>query len=109
MDQVEVDKVELQPLEARAQRALGLLEAVVVVPALGRYEDLAAVEPRGANRLPNPRLVAVCGGGVDMAVAHRQRLRDGLGGLTRRDLKDAEAELRNRHAAAEGNLSDLIR
>jgi hypothetical protein len=108
VDQVEIDVVELQALETRAQRPLGLLEALVVVPALGRHEDLAAVEPRGPNRLANGRLVAIRGSRVDMAVSSRQRVDDGLGGVPRRDLEDAEAKLRNRRAAAKLEVGDLL-
>ena len=78
VDQVEVDVLHLQTLEALVAGALGLLVAVVVVPALGREEDLAAVEPGWRGPPARPRLVAVGGGGVDVAVAGLEGTGDGL-------------------------------
>ena len=101
MDQVQVDVAHLQALEARGERVFGLLVAVVVVEALRRHEHLAAIEARGADRLAHAALVAIGGGGVDVAVAGRERLRDDLLGLARRHLEDAEAELRDLLAVAE--------
>ena len=92
--------------------AFGLLVALVLVPALGRHEHLAAVEPGGADRPPDRRLVAVGGGGVDVAVAGVERLRDDLLGLLRRHLEDAEAELRDPRAVAQRDgrsLSSICR
>ena len=73
--------------------ALGLLVAVVVVQALGRDEDLVAVQAGGVQRLRrrrprcDRRLPCRCGDSRPAAP------RDGLLGLLRRHLKDAEAEL----------------
>ena len=69
VDQVQIDVLQLEPLEARLARPLGLLVAVVVVPALGRDEDLLAIESRGVDRLADGALVAVSRGRVDVAVA----------------------------------------
>ena len=66
---------ELEPLEALLERLLGLVFAMVVVEALGRDEDLAAVDPRGVDRLPDRALVSVGRGGVDVAVAGRASAR----------------------------------
>jgi hypothetical protein len=57
MDQVEVDVIDLQAIDARVEGVPGLLVAVVVVEALRRQEDLAAVQSRRAHRLADGRLV----------------------------------------------------
>jgi hypothetical protein len=54
MDEIEVDVVELEAREAVLQRALRLLEAMAVVVALGRGEDLVAVDARGVDGLQSP-------------------------------------------------------
>ena len=59
-------------MEAVAQGTLSLVEAVVVVEALGRDEDLVALEARGVDGLPDGGLVAVGRGGVDVAIAREQ-------------------------------------
>jgi hypothetical protein len=45
VDEVEVDVVELEPLEAALEGVARLLTTVVVVEALGRDEDLLASSP----------------------------------------------------------------
>ena len=104
MDQVEVDVVEPEPLEAGLERLARLLVAVVVVEALRGDEDVVAVEPGGPERLADLRLVAVGGGGVNVPVAGLERARDGLGRLAGRDQEDAEAELGDLNAVAEGEI-----
>src|SRR6202040_1589083 len=96
------------PLEARPAGPLGLRVALVVVPALGRDEDLCAIESRGAYRLTDGRLVGICGGRVQMAIADRQRRRHHLLGLARRHLKDPEAELRDLLVRRQRKPWDLI-
>src|SRR5688572_30799496 len=107
VDEVEVQVVELQAVQALAKGALGPLVAMARVPALGGDEDLAAVQPRRAHGLPDPRLVLVGGGGVDVAVPRIERLSHDLGRVVGRDLKDAEAELGDLNAARQGNAGDL--
>ena len=63
--------------------------------------------PGAAEGLPDLGLVAVGGGRVDVAVAGLERLRHGRGGLLRRDLEDAEAELGDLDAVVEGDLGNL--
>ncbi len=57
VDQVEVHELELEPVEALLEGVLGLLITVVAVEALGRDEDLVAVQPRrrGWPGPPRPR------------------------------------------------------
>jgi len=93
MDQVEVDVVEPELLEALDAGATRPLMPLVDVEALRRHEDLVAIELRSAQCLSDGGLVAVGGRGVDVAIAGRERERHGLDRLVRRDLEDAEAEL----------------
>ena len=107
MDQVEVDEFELEPLEAVLEGVLRLLVAVVVVEALGRDEDLVAVEPRRAEGLADLGLVPVGGRRVDVAVAEIERAGDGLSGLGGVDLEGAEPELRDLGAVVQLDVGDL--
>ena len=107
VDEVEVDVVHLEAIEAVLQRALGLVEAVAVVEALGRDEDVVAVEARGVDGLPDGGLVAVGRGGVDVPVAREQRAGGGLSGLLGRHLEDPEAELRDLDVAAQRDGRNL--
>ncbi len=87
---------------------LALLVAVVVVEALGRDEDLAAVDARGVDRLADGALVFVRRGGVEVAVAGLERAGDDLLGFLRRHLKDAEAELGDLDIGPQRDAGDLV-
>lgn len=63
---------------------------------------LSAVEVAARGRFADARLVAVCAGGVDRAVAGLQGPVDDGGGVLRRDLEDAEAELGDGVRISEG-------
>ena len=73
MDQEEIDVVdaELGERASNAQRASSGRWAPLL--QLAGDEDVSTVEPRGADRLPDPALVAVHLGGIDMPVANLQR------------------------------------
>ena len=74
----------------RAARVVGAVEAVV---ELGGDVELVARDAGGLDRGPDLGLVAVHLGGVDVAVAHLERLLDGPLRLLGRHQEDAEAEL----------------
>ena len=76
VDQVEVDVVEAEPAAALLEGLQGRVVALLRVPELGGDEDLLARDPGGGDRGADAGLVAVGGGGVDVAVAGRQRLLD---------------------------------
>jgi hypothetical protein len=81
---VEPQQVELVDAElpgALLEGVQGGVVAVVADPDLGLNEDIVAVEARAADALADLALVAVGGGGVDMAVADPQRLGDRGGRL----------------------------
>jgi len=109
MDQIEIHVVDLEPLEARVEGPSRLLVPMIVVEALRRDEHLAPIEAGSANCLTDGCLVAICRGGVDVAIADFECLCHGLRGLGGRDLEDAEAELRDLRAAAQRDLGDLTR
>ncbi len=106
VDQVEVEVSQLQPLEAALAGPPRLLAALVVVPALGRDEDVARGRGRSrarpGRRPPRcgRRRPCRCGGSPSRARARRPRSVS-----LRRHLEDAEAELRDRLAAAQRRAS----
>ena len=106
VDQVEVDVVEAEPAEARLEGRQRRLVALLGVPQLGGDEEVLAGESRGGDRRADALLVAVGGGGVDMAVAGVERLLDHLLGVLGRHLEDAEAELGDLDAVVEGEAGD---
>jgi len=92
---VKDEQVELLDAELACALVEGvqrLLVAVVGDPDLGLEEDVGAVEPGRTDRLADLALVAVGGGGVDVAVAGVERGSDRVAGLVGRRLKDAQAE-----------------
>src|SRR5262245_563556 len=109
MDQIQVQVAQLEALEARAAGPLGLLVALVVVPALRRDVQLLAGNARGAQRFADAALVAIGRGGVDVPIARRERLRHRDLGLPRRDLKDAEAQLWNALLGSNRHPGNLVR
>jgi hypothetical protein len=78
-----------------------LVVAVVADPDLGLDEHLGAVDGVGGDRFADLTLVAVGGGGVDMAVAGVQRGGHGVARLVRRSLEDAESEGGDRDVVVE--------
>ena len=75
VDEVEVDVIEAEPLQAGVERAQRAVVALVVVPQLRRDEDLLAREPLVAHRGADVGLVAVDARGVDVAIAERRARR----------------------------------
>ena len=80
MDQIQVDVLESEPLEAFLQGLDGSCVAMGIVVALGRDEDLIARQPGGAERLADSMLIgdtsAPCRcGGSPRAVPRRSRPR----------------------------------
>ena len=106
VDQVEVDMVEAEPLQALVEGGQGRVVPLLGVPELGGDEDLLARQPGGGESRAYSGLVAVGGGGVDMAIAARQRFFNRRLGVLGRDLENAKAELGDRHAIAEGDGGD---
>ena len=106
VDEEQVDLVEAErghgPVEGAA-RVVGLVEAVV---ELGGDVELVAGDAGGGDRLADALLVLVHLRGVDVAVADLERLGDDLGGVLRRDLEDAEAELGDLGAVVQGDRGD---
>ena len=91
----QVDVVVTERLERALERAPRVLGAVEAVVELARDVDLAAIKARGANGLADSPLVAVHLRRVDVPIADLERMHDGAPRLVRRDLEDAEAQLRD--------------
>ena len=102
MDEVEVEVVEAEPLQARVEGAQRGVATLVVVPDLGRHEQVVAVDAGLGDGLADGGLVVVELGGVDVSVADLESGRDGCLGLGRGDLEDAEPDLRDLDAVVEG-------
>ena len=92
MDQVEVDVVQPQPVQARLERAEGAVVALVVVPQLGRDEQFVTGQPTGCERAADPGLVAVQRCRVDAAVAALDRGQHGLFRLAVRNPEHPETQ-----------------
>jgi hypothetical protein len=92
VDEVEIDLVEAEPLEAPFERGDRVIRVRI---ELGRDEDLVARQTAGAERAAHGLFVAVALRGVDVAVSGLQRPADGaLGVAATRDPPDAESEPR---------------
>src|SRR5215212_1056310 len=101
-EQVHVVEAELgERLVEGPSRVVGLVERVV---ELAGYEDVAAVEARGADALAYLLLVAVHLRRVDVPVADPQGLAHSLRSIARFDLEDPEAELRDRVSIVQGDI-----
>ena len=74
----QVDLLDAELAGALLEAVQRLVVAVVGDPDLRLEEHLGAVEARRAHRLADLALVAVGGGGVDVAVAGVERRRDGV-------------------------------
>ena len=104
VDQVEVDVVQAQPPQARLERVEGTFVPLVVVPQLGRDEQILAGNPAGRERLADPRLVPVQRGGVDAAVAALDRGAHGAHRRLVRDPEDPVPQLRNPHPVVQSDV-----
>ena len=69
VNQVQVNVVGAQLLQRSVERLEGVLVALVGVPQLGGEEDILTSHVGGGDGTAHARLVAVDGGGVDVAVA----------------------------------------
>ena len=100
VEQVEVDVIQAEALQAGVEGAQRAIVALVVVPELGRHEHLLARDAAVANAGADVGLVAVDARGVDVAVAEAQRRRAPLRASPspRGRLPDAEPDLRNHGA-----------
>jgi hypothetical protein len=103
VDQVQVQPVQAEPLQGPVERPAGVVLAGVGDPQLGGDEQLPARDAAGLDGPADGLLVDVGGGGVDVPVAGGEGIGDGLLGLLRWDLIDAEAEDRHLHAVVEGD------
>ena len=82
--------------DAGVERGQRAVVALVGIPQLRDEEDVVAGHSGLGERPAGLGLVAVDGGGVDMAVARVQRGRHRAFGVLRRGLQNAESDLRDR-------------
>ncbi len=109
VDQVEIDVVEAEAFQARGQRVLGRLVALVGGGQFGGDEQLLARHTRRRDRTADRGLVAVGGGGVEQSVAGLQRRRHRLLGLGVRQLADAETDDRHRVVVVQSDRRNCSR
>jgi hypothetical protein len=80
--------------------------APIVVPQLGRDEHLLAVQATACDRVAHALVVAAGDRGIDQPVADLEGVQDRVGCVLWRDLKHAEAELRDSAAVEEIQIRD---
>src|SRR5690606_21778819 len=102
VDEVQVDVVEAQLLEALLDGAIGV--AVPVVPQLRGDEQFVARNSGCRDRPPDALLVAVDRRGVDVAVADFESVADDALRLDRVNLEYAETELGDGLAVVESHM-----
>src|SRR5690606_1694475 len=102
VDEIEIDVVEPEPLEARVERGERGVVAMVLVPQLRRDEYVLSRDAALADRAPDVRLVPVEGSGVHVAVARLERPEHRVAGLGPcRGPVDAEPEARDLDAVVQ--------
>src|SRR5437899_13055228 len=104
VDEVQIDVVEAELAATLLERPQRGLVALVVVPELGRDEDLFARDPALPNRGSEVALVPIQFRGIEQAVSDLEGGRDRVAGLlARAGLPHAEPEDRHRVAGVEGD------
>jgi hypothetical protein len=106
VDQVQIQVLELEAEQAGVERLERCVVTLVLVPELGRDEQLRARDPGFGDRGADLSLVAVDGGRIYVAVPGGQRRRDSALRLAAR-LPDAQADLRNLGAIVQRDESGL--
>eukprot|EP00756_Hemistasia_phaeocysticola_P022109 Hpha_TRINITY_DN15812_c0_g6::TRINITY_DN15812_c0_g6_i1::g.188700::m.188700 len=99
VDEVEIQVLKLEVLEALANCRLDVLRLVLRVPEFGGYEDVLSLDDTGLEgsleRLADLSLVLVNGGAVDVTVTDLKSCADGAANFTRRRLPRAESNRRH--------------
>ena len=103
VDEVQVDVVQTELLQTRLDGLAGILGLVGVVPQLGGDEKPVTGDAGAGDGPPDAFLVAIDGGGVDVAVARLKGAGHGLLGLVVRHLPGAESQLGDGGAVIEGD------
>ena len=98
VDQEQVNIVRTECLESAIEGSARIIGPMKAVVELAGDVNLTAIQPGSPDRLPHFLFVAIHLRGVDVPIADTQRLTDRGGSLSRDDLEDSEAELRDRIA-----------
>jgi hypothetical protein len=106
VDEVEVEVVQPQLVEAALERRPNPPGTLIGVPELGSDEQLLTGNARGSDCDPDAVLVAVKRRGVDAAIAGFQGRRHSRPRLVVPHLEDPEAELRHPDAVVERYVRD---
>ena len=106
MDEVEVDEVQPEPVQARPQRLLRRVGPLVPAAQLGGDEHLLPGEAGVGDALTDAALVLVAGGGVDEAVADVEGLADDPPRLLVGQAGGAQPELGDRDTVVELYVRD---
>ena len=106
MQDQEVDLVDAQLARALFKAVQRFVIAEIVDPDLGLDEDLGARQTRAGDRLADAALIAIGGGGIDVAISDPQRFGDRRPCLVGRGLEHAIAERRHFNAIVEGKQGD---
>ena len=106
VDEIEVDVVQPEVVEAGLEGTAGAAAAVVCIPKLGSDEQLVAREPRRGERGSDTPFVSVFARGVDAAVAKLESGADGGDGVGIAHARHAEAETGHSNAVVECRYGD---
>jgi len=106
VDQKQINVVRTERLQRAIEGSARIVGPMKPVVEFAGDEDFAALQPGNSDRLPYFLFVAVHLRGVDVPIAATQRLADRGGSLSRDDLEDSEAELRDRMTAVESEIGD---
>ena len=106
VDQEQVDTVDAQVGQRLVERTPRVVGSVEGVAQLAREVELLARDPAGGDRLADALLVAVHLRGVDVPVAHLDRLPGDLRRPVRRHLEHPHSELGDRRAVVESQVGD---
>src|ERR1700709_1252623 len=107
MDQVEVDLLGVQRFDRFLKGGEGFTPSLRLNLKLGRDEDLGAGDAGGGDPGGDAALVAVGGGGVNVAIARREGGLPGAVGLVRRYLENAEPDLRDLRSVVEPDVRNV--
>ena len=102
MDEIQIDEVKPQPVQARVTRRQCLFETMVAVPELSGHEHFAARDAALAQRITNGMLVAVYSRRIDVPVSCLKRVQHRVVCLlTGLGLKNAKTQYWNPNAIVE--------
>jgi len=109
VDQVQVEVIQLQRLQACVQCGARGFVPELVVPDFGRDENVLARHTARGNASAHACFIVVHGGGVDVAIAAGQAFPDDGGGNVGLDPPGAQADARGATLVVKRNKRGCVR